>query len=231
MTVQKAPDGSVSGLLPIDTEVERDLDQSAFTPILRRLLRITPAVLGAAFVDFDGECVDYCSAVDPFDTKVAGAQMQMVSTDIGPRFVGLGWGHPQLLHLVADKHELLVARVSAEYSLVVVVTAGAVVRAVMDGLERAVRELRVEACLAPVYTATDDPDAVEVSVRAAKGWDYAPAAYVHRGVRTEIAAVLGRWLEGGAVTGGDLVCFRVRSKSGQELTLAHDPEGNRWSMR
>lgn len=231
MSPTGARDGSVSGLLPMETEVGRDLDQSAFTPILRRLLRITPAVLGAAFVDYDGECIDYCSAVDPFDTKVAGAHMQMVAVDLGPRFAGLGWGAPQLLHLVADVRELLVARVSPEYSLVVVVTAGAVVRAVLEGLDRAVRELRVEAGVVPVTANEADPDALDVATRAAKGWAYAPASYVQRGVRVDIAAVLGRWLEGGLVTGGDLVCFRVRTKAGQELTLAHDADTDRWSIR
>lgn len=231
MSENGPPEPSVSGLLPIETEVARDLDQSAFTPILRRLLRITPAVLGAAFVDFDGECVDYCSAVDPFETKVAGAHMQMVSADLGPRFVALGWGAPQILHVVADLRELLVARVSAEYTLVVVVSAGAVVRAVLDGLDRAVTELRVEAGLAPVYTREQDPNALQVSVRKAKGWDYAPSSYIHKGVRIGIAAVLGRWVEGGNVTGGDLVCFRVRAESGQEFTLAHDAVTNGWSVR
>lgn len=224
-----ARDGS--GLLPIETEAARDLEQSAFTPILRRLLRITPAVLGAAFVDFDGECIDYCSAVDPYETKVAAAHMQMVSADLGPRFVALGWGSPQLLHLAADVRELLVARVSGEYSLVVVVAAGSVVRGVLDGLDRAVRELRVEAGLPPVYVSGADPDALEVVVRAAKGWAYAPSSFVEHGARTDIAAVLGRWLEGGAVTGGDLVCFRVRTGKGEELTLAHDPEANQWFKR
>jgi hypothetical protein len=231
VTGRAVRDGSGSGLLPIDTETARDLDQSAFTPILRRLLRITPAVLGAAFVDYEGECIDYCSTVDPFETKVAGAHMQMVSADLAPRFVGLGWGAPQLLHLVADLRELLVARVSPEYTLVVVVAAGSVVRAVLDGVDRAVRELRVEAQLPAVYVGDQDPDALDVAVRAAKGWAYAPTSYVHHGARTEIAAVLGRWLEGGEVTGGDLVCFRVRTKKGEELTLAHDADMNRWSMR
>lgn len=231
MSPSGARDGSNSGMLPIETEAERDFDQSAFTPILRRILRLTPAVLGAAFVDFDGECIDYCSAVDPFETKVAGAHMQMVYADLAPRFVGLGWGAPDLLHLAADRRELLVARVSSEYTLVVVVTAGAVIRAVLDGLDRAVRDLRVEAGLPPVYARGQDPTALEVAVRKAKGWPYAPSSYVQQGARTEIAAVLGRWLEGGDVTGGDLVCFRVRTKKGEELTLAHDAEANRWSVR
>ena len=34
-----------------------------------------PAGLAVAFVDLEGECVDYCSAVDPFDAKVAAAQL------------------------------------------------------------------------------------------------------------------------------------------------------------
>jgi hypothetical protein len=229
--VSSPPAREGSGLLPIETEVARDLDQSAFTPILRRVLRVSSAVLGAAFVDFEGECIDYCSAVDPFETKVAGAHMQMVSADLSPRFVGLGWGAPHLLHLVADVRELLVARVSPEYSLVVVVTAGAVVRAVFDGVDRAVRELRVEAGLPPVYASGVDPDALDVVVRAAKGWAYAPSSFVQHGTRTDIAAVLGRWLEGGAVTGGDLVCFRVRTGKGEELTLAHDADANCWSRR
>ena len=56
-------------------EGARDQAESAFTEILRRLLHRMKGILAVAFVDGAGECVDYCSALDPFDTKVVAAQL------------------------------------------------------------------------------------------------------------------------------------------------------------
>jgi hypothetical protein len=50
-------------------------------------------------------------------------------------------------------------------------------------------------------------------------------------VRVTITGVLGRWTEPGGAMGDDLVCFRVQTKDGQELTLVHDPGGDGWRAR
>ena len=55
-------------------EAERDQMESAFTPILRQgVERIAPSVLALAFVDHEGECIDYVSSLDPFEAKVCAA--------------------------------------------------------------------------------------------------------------------------------------------------------------
>jgi hypothetical protein len=72
---------------------------------------------------------------------------------------------------------------------------------------------------------------LEVIVRAAVGWPYAPAAFSQEGVRVVVSDVLGRWTEPGGSLGDELVCFRVRTADGQELTLVHDPAGNGWLAR
>jgi hypothetical protein len=213
----------------VPRETARDLEPTGFTPILRRLLAASSHVLGVAFVDHEGECVDYCSAIDPYDTKVAGAHWQMVAADIAARLGPLGHGAPRLVHVAGRSRDFVIASLSVEYTLVVVAEAGAVVRAVLDAVERALEELRAEAGLGPGAPA--DPEALRVETRPARGWAYAPAAFTRAGRPVAIAAVLGRWVEGGAVTGGDLVCFRVRTDTGEELTLAHEVGADEWSVR
>jgi hypothetical protein len=75
------------------------------------------------------------------------------------------------------------------------------------------------------------PRSLEVIVRGAVGWPYAPAAFSQEGVRVFISDVLGRWTEDGGAQGDELVCFRVRTEEGQELTLVHDPAGDGWLVR
>jgi hypothetical protein len=220
-----------SALLPIAAEATRDVDQSAFTPILRRVLRLGPDMLGAAFVDSEGECVDYCSAIDPFDTKVAGAHLQMLCAELTPHLAKLGFGAPRQVHLVGDTRELVVARVGGEYALVVLVRAGAAELPLQECVARAVRELGREAGLTLPSSAHAEQASVTVALRSARGWAYAPAAYESDAGRVEVAAVLGRWVDRGSEPGTELVCFRVRTEAGQELTLAHDVASDRWAVR
>jgi hypothetical protein len=70
-----------------------------------------------------------------------------------------------------------------------------------------------------------------VLVRSAIGWEYAPAAFSEGGIRVAVSDVLGRWTEPSGVQGDDIVCFRVRTQDGQELTLVHDPGGDGWQVR
>lgn len=49
-----------------------------FTRILERLIRSTTGALGAAFVDSEGEAVDYAGKLDSFTVKVAAAHMRII---------------------------------------------------------------------------------------------------------------------------------------------------------
>lgn len=213
-------------------ELPRDMNQTTFTPILRRLWRISPAVLGVCFVDFDGECIDYCSSIDPFAAKVTGAHLRVIVVEVADSMRKLGLGRTESLHIIGDERELIAMRVSDECTLVLILSTGGAVRTVAEELARTVHELRVEARIeASVVGALPGTDAFTVETRAAKGWPYAPSAIVEGGARNSIAAVLGRWTEGGMPTGGELVCFRVRTSTGEELTLAHDVAADAWMRR
>jgi hypothetical protein len=211
-------------------EAPRDQDESGFTPILRSLWADHPGVLAVAFVDQMGECVDYCSSLSPFDAKVAGATLLIVLEEIAPRCHQAGAGIPKLLHLVTERTEFVARRVTDEYLLVVLVRPARVVRKLVDAIEAAVVRLRQEAG-APVPSWDVVEVGLRVEVRVARGWPYAPSAFVEAGARVEVQAVLGRWVEGAEATGGELVCFRIQTAAGEELTLAHDLVSDRWLRR
>ncbi len=204
-------------------EASRDQDESAFTPILRQLWASDPSVLAVSFVDFEGECVDYCSSLAPFDAKVLGAHMTIVVHDVVARFVRLGFGQPHHFHVAAGDREILVRRVSDDYLLVVAARAGGVGRAVFRALERAAEALRTEGEIeVPAWEPFEKP--LDVEVRPSLGASYAPVAFRRRDERTPISDVIGWWLDDDE----GWICFRVRVAGGRELTLAHDPENDRW---
>jgi predicted regulator of Ras-like GTPase activity (Roadblock/LC7/MglB family) len=208
-------------------EAPRDQEESAFTPILRGLLHRTSGVLAVAFVDEEGECVDYASVLSPFDAKIIGAQMRVVLADITERFRAFA-GHPLLIEIQGDARDILVRPISDDYSLVVAVSPRAVNRRLLAGMERAALDLRREA---GIDVAPWEPvrDTVRVELREAIGWSYAPAAFLEGGARHEIDDVLGRWTEGTGTR--NRICFRVRTRAGEELTLVHDRALDRWERQ
>jgi len=208
------------------TEGPRDQVESGFTPVLRELWTNHEAIFAAVFVDGEGECVDYCSSIDVFDAKVAAAHMVVVVAEMVDRIVRVGFGQSRELQLIGDARDIVVRRVNDEYSLVVVLRAGGVTSGVLHGIDLAVDALRKEGAIPPPRW---EPRAarLEVEIRAAVGWDYAPQTLLHEGKRIEVSGVLGRWVDGGE---GGLVCFRVRTREGKELTVAHDAEGGGWSL-
>jgi predicted regulator of Ras-like GTPase activity (Roadblock/LC7/MglB family) len=211
-------------------EAPRDLAESAFTPILRRLWDQLPSLLAAAFADVEGECIDYISRIDPFEAKVSAAHLHMLLGSIGASFVKLGAGETLGFEIEASRRTSYVRRVGGEYLLVVVVEAGQAAIEPEDAIAMACAEFRHEVGLGPLPW-----DSVQrrlsVRVRPATGWTYAPQGYSDGGVRVTITDVIGRWTEQGGVRGDELVCFRVRIEDGREVTLVHDPDGNGWVVR
>jgi predicted regulator of Ras-like GTPase activity (Roadblock/LC7/MglB family) len=211
-------------------EAPRDQAESAFTTILRRLWDQLPSLQAAAFVDADGECIDYVSRIDPFEAKVNAAHVHMLIGEIGASFGKLEAGRTFAIEIDASEREIWAQRVGEDYLLVAVFTAG-FERAQRDAaIALACAEFRLEVGLQPPPWETAR-HRLSVRVRPATGWQYAPDTYSDGEVRVTIADVIGRWTEAGGVMGDELVCFRVRTEEGRELTLVHDPDGNGWIAR
>lgn len=211
-------------------EATRDQEATGFTPILRRVWSSTPAVVAVAFADMMGECIDYVSSLDPFDAKVSAAHALIVISRLLESGDKLGGGAPVMLEIAADEREIWARRVSEEYVLVVVTEAGADRTLVRHAILRAVIALRDEGGISiPTW---DLPLSVlQVEVRNAVGWEYAPSAYHQNGARVPIAAVIGRWLDQPDADAVQIVCFRVRNDRNEELTLVHDPISDEWQLR
>jgi predicted regulator of Ras-like GTPase activity (Roadblock/LC7/MglB family) len=211
-------------------EAPRDQVESAFTPILRRVRESVPSVLAAVFVDTQGECIDYASALAPYDAKVNAAHMLIMMDLLRAGRDKAGVGEPLVLEIMADERDLWVHRMGDEYVLIVVLTPGFDRAQLKSALLVASADFRREVGLeAPAWEGSGKR--LSVRVRPSPGWQYAPEAYSTEGVRVVIADVLGRWTEAGGVAGDDLVCFRVRTAEGQELTLLHDPDIDGWTVR
>lgn len=205
------------------SEAQRDQEESAFTPMLRALWSSDPSVLMACFVDREGECIDYCSSQSPFDAKVLGAHMIIVTDDVVRRSLKLGFGNPHHLHLLCSEREILIRRISDDYALIVATTPGGVGRAVLRAIEEASEALRREGAIpVPAWEPHENP--LEVEVRASVSSPYAPVAFWRNDQRTPVIDVIGWWLD----EDEGWVCFRVRIPGGRELTLAHSPESDRW---
>jgi predicted regulator of Ras-like GTPase activity (Roadblock/LC7/MglB family) len=211
-------------------EAQRDQLESAFTPILRTLWNATPSMLSAAFVDIEGECIDYVSSIDPFDAKVSAAHALVLMNGLRASRHALGLAEPMLLAISGSERELWARRVSDEYLLVAVLQPGSDPEQIRGVLSAAGREFRQEVGVsAPPWEPRSS--ALEVTVRSAVGWPYAPLAFSQEGTRIAISDVLGRWVEPSPGAGDEVVCFRVRTEEGQELTLVHDPSGDGWRVR
>jgi predicted regulator of Ras-like GTPase activity (Roadblock/LC7/MglB family) len=209
-------------------EHRRDIDESAFTSVLRALLRGVPEALLAVFVDDEGECVDYCSSLPPFDAKIAGAQLHVMVHEVAQAITKLRGGKVWYVHIQGTEREMIVRRVSDEYLLVVMTRPLRVEGPLRAAIDATVAALRAEGEIPrPRWEPHRQPIVVEV--REARGWGYAPEVIYDRGVRTEILAVLGRFGEGEGPQRRDV--FLVRTEHGEELTLAHRVDGGVWERR
>jgi hypothetical protein len=202
------------------------MDESAFTHILRRFWKSSQSILSVAFIDGEGEAIDYCSSIDPFEAKVIGAQMIVTARTVLESVVKAGHGRMYEMTVIADRRVLIVRRVTDELALVTCTKVGEDEHAVAVAVERCIDRLRREAEL-DIPEWEPRPKPLEVLIREAVGWDYAPALFSEtEGEWTEVAAVLGRWEDDDQ---DDLTCFRVRTRDGNELTLAHDTKYDRWT--
>lgn len=211
-------------------EVERDQVESAFTPILREMWSSVPAILAAAFVDVDGECIDYVSSLEPYEAKVNAAHLLVLVDQLRRSAARLGVREPIALEVTGDQRELWGRRISDEHLVAVVLAPGFDRAQLRELLSRAGRRFREEVGIAaPAWE--PGGDALDVRVREAVGWPYAPDSFVQDGVRVAIVDVMGRWLEASTEGHEASVCFRVRTDEGREVTLVRDGGTGAWALR
>lgn len=99
-------------------EVERDQDRTTFSTILGRFCQLA-ALRGAAFVDQEGETVDYAGFESPFDIKVAAAEWRLVLRGVVESGVA-PWQSTRLVIARADTRSYFVAALADGYALVAV---------------------------------------------------------------------------------------------------------------
>lgn len=209
--------------------LQRDRPESRFGKILAGLLEAHRQVDSAAFVDADGECVDYASRIEPFEAVVAGAQMLVVTTELARRMAEAGSGALIMWTVEAANRDFVVRRVSDEHAVVVASISHGVTAHLLRSMAALADALRREAEL-PVPSWDTRGEVYQVDVRRSVGFGYAPQAVsLGEGAPTPVE-VLGRWTERGFISAEEIICFRVRCE-GRELTLTHDRALDRWHRR
>jgi len=102
--------------------VARDQHESAFAAILSDLVARVPGARAAAFVDRQGETVDYAGRIAPFDVRLAAAHWRIVLDDINRQgsLRSTRW-----LALRAGRASYILQELPNDYALVVVLTRAA----------------------------------------------------------------------------------------------------------
>jgi len=184
-------------------------------------------VLAVSFVDFSGECIDYCGTLDPFDAKVMGAHLVSLMTETqDPRFEPR-LGRPNLIYIGAENREFFAQRVAEEYFLGTALRAGAISFPVLRAMQQAESYIRAE-----IGDSSRRYPSMSVSVDVELGHDvkgrYGPVLFVARGARYVVINILGHWEEGDK-NREFRKGYRVQVEGGKELSLIQDVEGNIWT--
>jgi predicted regulator of Ras-like GTPase activity (Roadblock/LC7/MglB family) len=209
--------------------LQRDRPDSAFSFILNRFVEVHEEVQAAVVVDCDGECIDYASVIDPYEAKVFGAALLGTTAEITAATRRMGAGSPIQWVVEAARYDLLVRRLSDDFTLVVVLSSRGLSGHVLAAMNTLADALRHEA---GVTAASWDPSSVPFRVQTRFGPDgeEVPASVYDAGVAQAVVAVLARWTERGVVSSADRTCFRVRVARG-ELTLVFEPATKHWHRR
>jgi hypothetical protein len=200
--------------------VARDQEPSAFSAILERLCHHT-AARGAAFVDVEGETVDYAGVVSPFSIKVTAAEWRLILQYLGQSALP-AWVATHELIVRAQKRSYLLYKLGDGYALVLELP-----RLCFSVSERALLEAAEALCN---EAGLDTPEWCRrmdryrsVRVRAALDDSHRPGALWHGDAWREVS-VLGRYAEASFREGE--IGYRVRLEDGNELSLGREPLGH-----
>lgn len=200
-------------------ETARDQAATGFTRHLDTLVRQLPEAVCAVFVDGEGETVDLSSRIDPFETRIAGAEMAIVLASV--RAAQARLGHGEMLEVRVEGHDRsIVARTVGEgYDLVLLVRSSTISARAAEMTAATAIALLVEAGLKPPpsYAVLRS-----VEQRESRAGFATPSAFDENGVRRRVEAVLGHRHEDGEVK------FLVRLDDGEELVIAREQATGRW---
>ena len=122
----------------------RDRPATSLAVILEGLWRGAADVLSVVFVDAEGECVEYCTGVDPYDAQVSAATWLDATMKMRAAVERCAAGELRQWILESERSAVVVRRVTEEHVLVVeLASAGLHVR-FFALLDRVVAELRVD---------------------------------------------------------------------------------------
>jgi hypothetical protein len=194
---------------------QRDQAPSSFAPTLGRLCG-SAGVVGAAFVDRDGEAVDYAGRVAPFDIRVAAAEWRVVMALL-MRCKGESWRRTRQLMVRGVNKSFAAVLLPEGYALVLQLLPHCF-RVSPRALAEAVRDICNDAGLGTVDSTAPRWRRVEVN-------EGTPPTR-----RPELVWIDRKWLPVevlGRCVGPDLRAnehgYRVRLPSGVELTLVREP--------
>jgi hypothetical protein len=209
--------------------LQRDRPDSSFSLILTRFLERHEHTLAAVLVDGDGECVDYATVLDPYEAKIFGAVLLSTSAELMTSARKLGLGAPIQWVVEAARYDLVVRRLSEDFTLVVVLEAQRLTGHVLTAMVPLAEALRHEAGL---DAESWDPASVpfRVDMQRTDGGEDVPACVHEAGRMQRVERVLARWTERGGISHAERLCFRVRAGD-RDLTLIYEPELLRWHRR
>lgn len=199
----------------------RDQHASAFSAVLLRLCDAVGA-RGAALVDAEGETVDYAGAIDPFDIKVAAAELVVLLALLRDAKT-MGFPETEEIALRGAKKSYFVQILSDGYALVIQLLPHAFA-ASRRAVHEAARELSAEAGLSlPRALQNEAEHWRRVDVRCEASDLRRPRAMWVGGGWCALE-LLGRWTAD--LNRGD-VGYRARLPNGAEITLVRERLG-RW---
>ncbi len=205
---------------PVPRELERDLDATGFSSHLDTLLRQLPEAICAVFVDGEGETVDLATRVDPFEARVAAAELSIVLDSVRRGRAKLGEGALLEFRIEGNARSILVRHVAEGYDVLVVVNAAAISARVADATSTASIALLRETGMRPPPML---PMLRAVEQRPSRLGIFVPTAFEENGVRRRVETILGHRDDGDG-----MVRFLVRLDDGEELVVMHDRAQSRW---
>ena len=197
----------------------RDTEASAFAPILEMLLERVSGAYAAILVDPQGETVDYTGRGDPFDLRIAAAELQLVLQGIG-RSGALG--EPRWLVVRGSRRSVAATALPDGYALGLLLRSRSAFAISTRALNACMRALASEAG----WSAPDSGEGVTRSwfpVKVQADYRGRPArveGLPRRGDSKPLEVeVLGALIGLSVRERG----YRVRTSDGRELTLVREP--------
>jgi hypothetical protein len=200
--------------------VARDQEASPFSAILMRLCESTGGV-AAALVDKEGETVDYAGRIEPFEVRIAAAELRLLLEVARASTIPGATTHQFCIR--TNRRSFMLVGLSDGYAIVLQLVRGAF-GVSPRALAQAIRELEQEAGLSWLTRpARERTRWTRVTVRTNPADRRRPQALWLEGAWSDIL-ILGRYRS------SDLarreVGYLARLSNGAEITLVREPLGH-----